>query len=92
MQRRSFRGVVLRAALGAAVVLGSLTVSSTSAVAHPPPNLDCPGKQTVVRIEEKGCPVTPKRPVHIRKRVCCQNPAGKVHCRPFQMCPPNSPN
>lgn len=74
------------------MVLGSLTVSSTSALAHPPPKLDCPGKQTVARIEEKGCPVTPKRPVHIRKRVCCRNPAGKVHCRPFQMCPPNSPN
>lgn len=81
----------MRAAFGAAFLLGSLTVAS-SASAQPPPKLDCPGKQVVQRIEEKGCPVTPKRPVHIRKRVCCQNPAGKVHCRPFQPCPPNSPN
>ena len=91
MHHRAFRGVVLRAAVAAALALGSLTVGSTAS-AQPPPKLDCPGKQTIARIEEKGCPVTPKRPVHIRKRVCCQNPAGKVWCRPFQPCPPNSPN
>lgn len=92
MQRRSFRGVVLRAAFGAAFVLGSLTVSPSAGLAHPPPNLTCPGNQVVHRIEEKGCPVTPKRPVHIRKRVCCQRPSGQINCRPFQPCPPNSPN
>lgn len=90
MHRRSFSAGVFRTAVAAAVLMG--LGSTPSAFAWPPEKLTCPGKQVVQRIETKECPVTPKRPMHIRKRVCCQNPAGKVHCRPFQPCPPNSPN
>lgn len=90
MQRRSFAVKVCQLAVAASVVLGLGSVPS--AFAQPPANLTCPGDQVVQRIEEKGCPVTPKRPVHIRKRVCCQRPSGQINCRPFQPCPPNSPN
>jgi hypothetical protein len=89
MQRRSFSRVVLSAVAAALVVgLGSVT----PAFADPPEDLTCPGKQVVDRIEEKECPATPKRPMHIRKRVCCQRPSGQVHCRPYRACPSNSPN
>jgi hypothetical protein len=90
MGRRS----LMRGASGfaAAAALVVSIVAASSAEAQPPPKLDCPGKQVVVRIEEKACPPTPKRPVHVRKRVCCQRPSGQIHCRPFQPCPPNSPN
>ena len=90
MQHDSFATKVVRLS-GAAALIVSLG-AAPSAFAHPPPKDDCPGKQVLVRVEEKGCPATPKRPQHNRKRVCCQNPAGKVHCNPFQPCPPNSPN
>jgi hypothetical protein len=94
MQRRSLMGWVLRcaAAGAAALVVNFVVVSPADAQGHHPPNLTCPGQQVVQRIEEKACPPTKKRPLHIRKRVCCQRPSGQIHCRPFQPCPPNSPN
>jgi hypothetical protein len=55
-------------------------------------DLTCPGKHTLVRIDEKICEPTPDRPLIIRKRVCCQNPAGKVHCDHFEHCPRVSPS
>jgi len=90
MHRLTFSVRVFRLASAAALVLS--LGAAPSAFAQPPPKLTCPGKQVVQRIEEKGCPATPKRPVHIRKRVCCQRPSGQIHCHPFQPCPANSPN
>lgn len=90
MHHRSTFVRVFRLASAAALLWGLGSVPS--AFAQPPEDLTCPGKQVVQRIEEKGCPVTPKRPVHIRKRVCCQRPSGQIHCRPFRPCPANSPN
>jgi hypothetical protein len=55
-------------------------------------NLNCPGRHTLVRIDEKTCPATPDRPLLVIKRACCQNPAGKVHCRHFKHCPSKSPS
>ena len=92
MQRRSLMGWVLRCATAGAAALVVNIAVVPSAYADPPENLTCPGKQVVQRIEEKACPPTKKRPLHIRKRVCCQRPSGQIHCRPFNNCPQNSPN
>jgi hypothetical protein len=76
-------------------VVGLLVLSLgavSPASARPPEKLTCPNKHVVVRIDEKACPPTPKRPLHIRKRVCCQRPSGQINCHPFHPCPPNSPN
>jgi hypothetical protein len=53
-------------------------------------NLECPGRETLVRIDEQVCNANPHRPVIIRKRACCQNPAGRVHCDHFEHCPRES--
>ncbi|HEY2389525.1 MAG TPA: hypothetical protein VGK30_21425 [Candidatus Binatia bacterium] len=53
-------------------------------------NLNCPGRETLVRVDENICPANPHRPVIIRKRACCQNPAGRVHCDHFEHCPRES--
>ncbi|MEO6030142.1 MAG: hypothetical protein ABIR79_25015 [Candidatus Binatia bacterium] len=90
MHRLTFSVRVFRLASAAALV--SSLGAAPSAFAQPPPNLTCPGKQVVQRIEEKGCPATPKRPVQIRKRVCCQRPSGQINCHPFHPCQANSPN
>ena len=82
MSRFSFAVGVLVLSLGAAA----------PALANPPDDLTCPNKQVVVRIDEKACPPTPKRPLHVVKRVCCQRPSGQISCHPFHPCPPNSPN
>jgi hypothetical protein len=55
-------------------------------------HLDCPGRETLVRIDEKTCEATPNRPLIVRRRACCENPAGRVHCRHFQHCPSHSPS
>ena len=90
MQHRPFAAKLFRLSGAAALVL--TLGAAQPAFAHPPPKDECPGKQTFVRFDEKGCPATPKRPQHNRKRICCMNLGGKVHCNPFQPCPPNSPN
>jgi hypothetical protein len=53
-------------------------------------NLNCPGRETLVRVDEQVCNANPHRPVIIRKRACCQNPAGRVHCDHFEHCPRES--
>jgi hypothetical protein len=78
-----------RAAVAAALLVGSLTVPAGALAKE---NLDCPGKHTLVRVDEKVCPATPDRPLLVIKRACCQNPAGKVHCRHFEHCPSKSPS
>jgi len=51
--------------------------------------LFCPGKQVLVRIDEKLCPEKPGRPAVVRKRVCCRH-AQTTNCHPFRPCPPRS--
>lgn len=55
-------------------------------------NLNCPGRETLVRVDEKTCDPTPNRPLIVIKRACCQNPAGRVHCDHFEHCPSHSPS
>ncbi len=52
----------------------------------------CNDHQSLVRIDTKTCPATKRRPALVLRRACCQNPRGKVMCKPFHPCPPNSPS
>ncbi len=54
--------------------------------------LGCPGRETLVRIDELTCDANKHRPLIVRKRACCMNPAGKVHCEHFPHCPNESPS
>ena len=91
MPNRSLRIGLRASVVTGALLLGGL-VAAPSALANPPDNLTCPGNQTLVRIDEKVCQPNPNRPPLVVKRACCQNPAGKVHCRHFEHCPPRSPS
>jgi hypothetical protein len=55
-------------------------------------SLNCPGRETLVRVDESTCPANKNRPLIVRKRACCQNPAGRVHCDHFEHCPNESPS
>jgi hypothetical protein len=55
-------------------------------------NLNCPGRETLVRIDEQVCDANPHRPVIVRQRACCQNPAGRIHCDHFEHCLRESPS
>jgi len=55
-------------------------------------HLTCPGRETLVRIDESDCPPNNNRDLIVRKRACCENPAGRVHCFPFAHCPSKSPS
>ncbi len=55
-------------------------------------DIDCPGHQTLIRIDEVVCPATKHRPLIVRKRACCQNKSGQVHCDHFEHCPHESPS
>ena len=59
---------------------------------HGPGSLNCPGRETLVRVDEVTCPPNKNRPLIVRKRACCQNPAGRVHCDHFPHCPNESPS
>ena len=89
MGRLSWRISRSRAGIAAALLVGSLTMPAGAIAAD---NVECPGKHTLVRIDEKVCPATPDRPLLVIKRACCENPAGKVHCRHFEHCPSKSPS
>jgi hypothetical protein len=89
MQRRLTTSV--RSFTLAGIVLLGMTAASPALAANDN-NLTCEGRQQFVRIEDKTCPATPNRPVTIVHRVCCMNPAGKVHCDGFRQCPNNSPS
>lgn len=52
-------------------------------------HLKCPGKQVVVRTDEKVCPEKPNRPASLSKRVCCKTPRY-TYCHSFPPCPPRS--
>lgn len=52
----------------------------------------CPGRETLVSLDEKTCPPNPHRPLIVRQRACCKNPAGRVHCDHFPHCPNESPS
>jgi hypothetical protein len=55
-------------------------------------SLNCPGRETLVRVDEATCPANKNRPLIVRKRACCQNPQGRVHCDHFEHCPNESPS
>ena len=74
----------------AGIVLLGMTAASPALANQE--KVTCEGRQQFVRLEEKVCPATPKRPVTIVQRVCCMNPAGKVHCNGFKQCPNHSPS
>jgi hypothetical protein len=81
------------------VVLASMLVAPSAAFASDDhesegrkQNLNCPGRETLVRIDEVTCPATKHRPLIVRQRACCQNPAGRVHCDHFEHCPNESPS
>jgi hypothetical protein len=59
---------------------------------HGPGSLNCPGRETLVSVEELTCPPNKNRPLIVRKRACCKNPAGRVHCDHFPHCPNESPS
>lgn len=52
----------------------------------------CGENRSLVRIDTKTCPATKHRPALVLRRACCQNPHGKVMCKPFLPCPPRSPS
>ena len=52
----------------------------------------CPGRETLVSLDQKICPPNKNRPLIVRKRACCKNPAGRVHCDHFDHCPNESPS
>jgi hypothetical protein len=83
----SRRGV---AALAAAV-LGTLLVAG-AAEAKKLPTPKCGKRQTLVRVDEKFCPATKRRPAVVVQRACCQKPNGKVRCKAFKKCPRRSPS
>jgi len=55
-------------------------------------SLNCPGREMLVRVDQATCPATPNRPLIVRQRACCKNPAGRVHCDHFEHCPSHSPS
>lgn len=90
---------VRRIRVGFALVLLASTLAAPIAVFadsqdddERKPNLNCPGRETLVRVDEAFCPATPHRPFIVRKRACCQNPRGTVHCDHFEHCPSQSPS
>ena len=89
MGRLSSKFARSRAGIAAALLVGSLMTPAAALAAE---NLTCPGRHTLVSIDEKVCPATPSRPLLVLKRACCENPAGKVHCRHFEHCPSKSPS
>lgn len=52
----------------------------------------CPASQTRVRVENKSCKATKKRPSISLARACCQKPNGKIKCKKYPKCPKNSPS
>ena len=83
----------------ALVVLASMLAAPIAAFADPDhesqgrkQNLNCPGRETLVRVDELTCPPNKHRPLIVRQRACCQNPAGRIHCDHFEHCPNESPS
>jgi len=52
----------------------------------------CPKNKTLVDVDTKICPATPRREAIVVKRACCENRKGKVKCKPFTKCPKRSPS
>ncbi len=65
-------------------------VAAAPASAAPEPK--CGPRQTLVRVDEKICPATSRRPAVVLKRACCERPNGKVRCKAFKKCPRRSPS
>jgi len=84
-QRKRYRVVIAAAAL-------ALLAAAPSVRADPPEDDECPGKQTLVTIEKKTCPPTPRRPAIVVERKCCLKNNGKIHCNHFPHCPSHSPS
>ncbi|HEV7734241.1 MAG TPA: hypothetical protein VGR62_18860 [Candidatus Binatia bacterium] len=78
---------VWAAAMGLAV-LGVVAASPAAAASEP----KCGPRQTLVRVDEKICPATARRPAVIVQRACCGKPNGKTRCKAFKKCPRRSPS
>jgi hypothetical protein len=65
-------------------------VAATPAHAGSAPK--CGPRQTVVRVDQKICPATSRRPAVIVQRACCERPNGKTRCKAFKKCPRRSPS
>ena len=52
----------------------------------------CGGNRSLAKIDMKTCPANKRRNAIVLHRACCENPNGRVICKPFTPCPPNSPS
>jgi hypothetical protein len=52
----------------------------------------CGPNQTLVSVEQKVCPATPRRGAVIFERACCMTNRGTMRCDHFQHCPKRSPS
>jgi hypothetical protein len=50
----------------------------------------CGRNRTLVDLDTKICPATPRRHSIVLKRACCENRRGRVRCKPFLKCPKRS--
>ena len=55
-------------------------------------DLKCPGREALDHVDTLTCPPNKHRPLIVRQRACCRNPAGRVHCDHFEHCPNASPS
>jgi hypothetical protein len=69
-------------------VWGLVAAAPASAATEP----KCGPRQTLVRVDDKICPATSRRPAVVVKRACCERPNGKVRCKAFKKCPRRSPS
>lgn len=80
-----------RTAAMLAALLGAMLVAGAAHAAKLP-EPKCGGRQQLVRVDEKVCPATKRRPAVVVQRACCQKPNGKVRCKAFKKCPRRSPS
>ena len=73
-------GFVTPRSAGASIALDALTADR------------CGPRKTLVDLQQKICPATPRRPAVVVNRACCANAKGKVHCKAFPHCPRRSPS
>ena len=85
------------------LVVGAVTMLLAAGLALPPlaaagwaqrqaKKESCPKNKTLVDVDTKICPATPRREAIVVKRACCENRKGKVKCKPFTKCPKRSPS
>lgn len=85
------------------LVAGAVTLLLAAGLASPPQaaadwamrqakKQSCPRSKTLVDLDTRVCPATPRRHAIVLKRACCENRIGKVRCKPFDKCPKRSPS